>query len=80
MFISKKSFNSLLEFLESSRTANAEMLLLVKKITRELDEKEQQLASYRKVTLKSHWIKTRCPHCLEDIDLHILNEEGKNDS
>lgn len=74
MFISKKAFNNMLDFLEQGRKTNAEIAGLVNKLKKEIDAKEELIAEYRKIIFRSKWITVNCPQCNHKIDVHSMEE------
>ncbi len=79
MWISKKSFDNLQEFVLDSRKMCAEAKMLTAELSRDLANKNEQLAQLRTIVRQysSKWFKITCPNCNHSFDVHTMAQPEK---
>lgn len=79
MWISKKAFENMQQFLTESRATAKELSLAFNQVKKAMADKDATISALRKQleTYESAWIKTRCPHCLTDINFHTMSRKIK---
>lgn len=74
MFISKKAFDNLKEFLEQARKDHAEMAEIVRKLSAQMKD-EAIKRNLNQKHFKSKWVKVNCPKCDHAFDVHSMAED-----